>query len=114
LFCVGDLVEIELECVQQASTARTDLKRVPAIVIDVLRDNWLRLLVFNRWIGNQTHSVFHVRSWNVHGNPAWLSVPRTEMRRVVFDASVFRLSLIAAALFDDFCSRPACQFLADT
>jgi hypothetical protein len=102
LFCFGDLVELELECAPREHTARTELKRVPAIVIGVIRDNWLRLLVFNRWLGNQAHSVFHVRSWNVHGNPAWLSVPRTEMRSVIFGAPVLRLSLIAAALFDDF------------
>jgi hypothetical protein len=86
LFCFGDLVELELECAPREHPARTELKRVPAIVIGVIRDNWLRLLVFNRWLGNQAHSVFHVRSWNVHGNPAWLSVPRTEMRSVIFGA----------------------------
>jgi hypothetical protein len=47
LFCFCDLVELELECVPPERTARTKLTRVPAIVIDILPDNWLRLLVFN-------------------------------------------------------------------
>jgi hypothetical protein len=100
LFCFGDLVELGLDCtsVENGGVAR---KRVPAIVIDILQDNWLRLLVFRRWVGNDKHSVFHVRSWHVHGNPAQISGPGAEMRGVVFDAAVFRLAMIAAAVFDD-------------
>lgn len=100
LFCFGDLVELELDCTS-VENGGVACKRVPAIVVDILQDNWLRLLVFRRWLGSDKHSVFHVRSWHVHGNAAWISVPRTDMRGVVFGAAVLRLAMIAAAVFDD-------------
>jgi hypothetical protein len=47
LFCFGDLVELELDCTS-VENGGVACKRVPAIVVDILQDNWLRLLVFRR------------------------------------------------------------------
>ena len=110
LFAFGDVVELELAAGATAAgtpaayttahatqPARTG---VPAVVIDVLHDNWLRLLVPGRWADSSQHHIFHVRSWNVALRPEWAAAPRAELRSVVFGAFVLQLALLAAALFD--------------
>lgn len=95
LFAFGDVVELEL-----AAGAGPPGKSIPAVVVDVLRDNWLRLLVPGRWAGSSRHHVFHVRTWNVALRPEWAAAPRAELRSVVFGAFVLQLALLAAAVFD--------------
>ena len=110
LFAFGDVVELELATGATAAgtpaayttahatqSARTG---VPAVVIDVLHDNWLRLLVPGRWADSSQHHVFHVKTWNVALRPEWAAAPRAELRRVVFGAFVLQLALLAAAVFD--------------
>lgn len=94
LFAFGDLVELELA---GADAARTG---VPAVVIDVLSENWLRLLVPGRWAGSPRHHVFHVRTWNVALKPEWAAASRAELRGVVFGSCVLKLAVLAAAVFD--------------
>lgn len=93
LFAFGDVVELELA---GADAARTG---VPAVVIDVLHDNWLRLLVPGRWAGSPRHHVFHVRTWHVALKPEWAAASRAELRGVVFGSYVLRLAVLAAAVF---------------
>ncbi len=71
-----------------------------ARVIDVLHDNWLRLLVPGRWAGSFLHHIFHVRTWNVVLKPEWASAPRTELRCFVFSGFVLQLTVLTAAVFD--------------
>lgn len=110
LFAFGDVVELELTAGATAAgtpaayttahatqPARTG---VPAVVIDVLHDNWLRLLVPARWAGSSQHHVFHIKTWNVALRPEWAAAPRAELRSVVFGAFVLQLALLAAAVFD--------------
>lgn len=94
LFAFGDVVELELA---GADAARTG---VPAVVIDVLHDNWLRLLVPGRWAGSPRHHVFHVRTWHVALKPEWAAASRAELRGVVFGSYVLRLAVLAAAVFE--------------
>ena len=58
LFCFGDLVELELDCTS-VENGGVACKRVPAIVVDILQDNWLRLLVFRRWLCNDKHRGYN-------------------------------------------------------
>ena len=97
LLAFGDVVELELAAAGAPAGARTG---VPAVVIDVLHDNWLRLLVPGRWAGSLQHHVFHVRTWNVALKPEWASAPRAELRGFVFGAFVLQLAVLAAAVFD--------------
>jgi len=97
LFAFGDIVELELVAAGAGAHARTG---VPAVVIDVLRDNWLRLLVPGRWAGSLKHHVFHVRTWNVALKPEWASAPCAELRGFVFSGFVLQLAVLAAAVFD--------------
>ena len=110
LFAFGDVVELELAAGATAAgtpaaytTAHTSQPArtgVPAVVIDVLHDNWLRLLVPARWAGSSQHHVFHVKTWNVALKPEWASAPRAELRGFVFSGFVLQLALLAAAVFD--------------
>lgn len=97
LFAFGDVVELELAA---GAGPPGILQSIPAVVVDVLRDNWLRLLVPGRWADSSQHHVFHVKTWNVALRPEWAAAPRAELRRVVFGAFVLQLALLAAAVFD--------------
>ena len=116
LFAFGDVVELELAAggtpaagtpaagtpaayttAHATQPARTG---VPAVVIDVLHDNWLRLLVPGRWAGSSRHHIFHVRTWNVALKPEWASAPREELHSFVFSGFVIQLAVLAAAVFD--------------
>jgi hypothetical protein len=97
LFAFGDVVELELAA---GAGPPGILQSIPAVVVDVLRDNWLRLLVPNHWVDSARHHIFHVRTWNVALRPEWAAAPRAELRSVVFGAFVLQLALLAAAVFD--------------
>jgi hypothetical protein len=94
LFAFGDVVELELAGPRRARTG------VPAVVIDVLRENWLRLLVPGRWAGSSRHHMFHVRTWNVVTKQEWAGASRAELRRVVFGDYMLKLAVLAAAVFE--------------
>jgi hypothetical protein len=96
LFAFGDVVELELA----ADPAGPAPQSIPAVVVDVLRDNWLLLLVPGRWTNSARHHIFHVRTWNIALRPEWAAAPRAELRSVVFGAFVLQLALLAAAVFD--------------
>ena len=111
LFAFGDVVELELTVAGTPAagtpvtntTARASQPTrtgIPAVVIDVLHDNWLRLLVPGRWAGSSRHHIFHVRTWNVALKPEWASASSAELRDVVFGIFVLQLALLTAAMFD--------------
>jgi hypothetical protein len=105
LFAFGDVVELELAAGTPvtdttARVAQPTRTGVPAVVIDVLHDNWLRLLVPGRWAGSSRHHIFHVRTWNVALKPEWASASSAELRDVVFGIFVLQLALLTAAMFD--------------
>jgi len=99
LFAFGDVVELEL-APGPAAAAPARLG-VPAVVVDVLDDNWLRLLVPARWAGASEHHFFHVRTWNVAMKPEWATASRAELRDTIFGSFVLYLAVLASAAFED-------------
>lgn len=101
LFAFGDVVELELAPGPAAADGLPAARLgVPAVVVDVLDEHWLRLLVPARWAGTRDHHIFHVRTWNIALRPEWAAASRAELRDAVFGSFVLYVAVLASAAFE--------------
>lgn len=100
LFAFGDVVELELARGAGGAAAGGARLGVPAVVVEVLGDHWLRLLVPARWAGAREHHIFHVRTWNVALKPEWAGASRAELHEAVFGSFVLYVAVLASAAYE--------------